>query len=711
MNPSAIASSVMTPQTYNPGPTSTYTGYTPYNQQGNNAIDSAQAALNPTTPSASAIPAPQKGNWFTHLLPTIGSFAGMAGGILGAPETGGLSLLAALALAGAGSAAGKVGEDVLQKQSINPEQVALSAGEGAGGQALGMGLGSIIGGIGGKVADTLTQGATDRAAQAATDTATQSAADEATRIGNEFGAVKPGAAQVGPAISKLQDLGITNPTAEDMSQIGKIYTGSNPETGTGVLNFYKQQALDQAGGSVNLDNTMTDLENNLKTPENTATLGDTTPVAGSRGQLPKAPVNTATKIIQQVRSMLPSGSLENGQITEQLTPQKGFSLLKDIGKQITQTTPKANALGVLDPADVAENNVWKSVYNSVKQAVYNRPEVDAAIQGIKVGPEESGVIDDAIKSNGIKDPQIAANIKADLTNVLNNSNTAQDLLDAERPMVNVAKVGDIQTRDVANNPQVARNVKAVKSQISTQNPKAPAIAHPLLDMGAVAGAIPTHGLSLLAALPEIASKVTNGTTGDMAAKLVQSGVARSVAKVLPTVLTGASQFITHAGDVTPNPVNLNLGSNNMQPQNASLDPNSLNSLLLQLAVAESANPTTSSAGASELGQLVPQMQNVNVAQNSLTGAENAFQQAGGGQGGIMGNLSRILGSITGNPASQYEQQRQQLIQQLNPLGIPTSAVPDITGNNQSAQNQFQTLQQMINARLNGGSVLNSIPAQ
>ena len=76
----------------------------------------------------------------------------------------------------------------------------------------------------------------------------------------------------------------------------------------------------------------------------------------------------------------------------------------------------------------------------------------------------------------------------------------------------------------------------------------------------------------------------------------------------------------------------------------------------------------------------------------------------------MGNIAKVLGFFTGNPASQYEQQRQQLINQLTPMGIPTSAVPDITGNNQSATNQFQTLQQMINARSNGGSVLNSLPA-
>lgn len=147
----------------------------------------------------------------------------------------------------------------------------------------------------------------------------------------------------------------------------------------------------------------------------------------------------------------------------------------------------------------------------------------------------------------------------------------------------------------------------------------------------------------------------------------------------------------------------------MTPQ-APTNPNDLNSLLLQLAVAESANPTTSAAGAQGLGQLLPQIQGANQAQSALGGAETAFQQAGGGQGGILGTLAKLSGHITGNPASQYEAQRQQLIQQLTSLGVPTSAVPDITGNNQSATNQFQTLQNLINAKLSGGSVLGTLPS-
>src|SRR4051812_38915804 len=49
---------------------------------------------------------PHSGNWFTHLLPTIGGLAG----VLLAPETGGLSLLAAAGLSGLGAAGGKLAE-------------------------------------------------------------------------------------------------------------------------------------------------------------------------------------------------------------------------------------------------------------------------------------------------------------------------------------------------------------------------------------------------------------------------------------------------------------------------------------------------------------------------------------------------------------------------------------------------------------------------
>lgn len=701
MNPSAI------PGNYS---------FTPYGQgvastiaAGSNALngqsgDGGRAQADPSNGNA------QKGNWFTHLLPTIGSIAAPVVGAALAPETGGLSLLAALALAGGGSAAGKAAEDVAQGQSINPTQLAESAAEGAGGQFLGAGAGSVVGGIAGKATDALGNAVEGRAAQTAADAATQDASTEAARIGNEFGAIKPGQAQVGPALDKVRSLGIEQPTAKDLVNAGNIYTGSNPETGTGVLNFYKQQALDQAGGNVNLDNTMSNLHTTLATPENQAALGSEEPVTSGRG-LPQAPNNTATKIVQQVRNMLPSGSIDKeGQITEALSPQDGFSLLKNVGNQISQTTPKPNSLGVLNPSDVAENNVWKSVYNTIKSSLYNRPEVDAAVSGLQVNPEVSGVIDDAIKSNGITDPAVAANIKADLSNTLNNSSTAQDLLDAERPMVNVSRTGNIAQNDITNNPQLPRNVRGAKAEVQAQNPGLmPTGGEAALDTAAIAGAPFTHGASLVGALPTAIKAAKSPAAQDMAYKLANAGVTKKVASAIPAVLTGASQFITHAPDSTSNPVNLNLGNDNMQPQQ-SQDPNSINSLLLKLAIAESANPSTSSAGAGIINQVLPQMQNSAVAQNSLTGAENAFQQAGGGQGGLLGNLSKILGGITGNPASQYEQQRSQLINQLTPLGIPTSAVPDITGNNQSAGNQFQTLQQMINARLNGGNV-SAIPAQ
>lgn len=708
MNPSALP----TGQTYNG-----YTPYTPYNQQGVSAINSAQSGIQGLTPQptqgAPIADAPTHGNWLTHLLPTAGS---ILGGLVGLPlnaldAVSGIGGTAAdIGLAGAGSAGGKALENFLEGTPDTAKGLLTSAGEGALGQGIGEGIGAIGGAALGKGANALNSAVEGRATQAATDAAAQDAATEATRVGNEFAAVKPGAAQVGPALDKLTSLGITSPTAQDAVNIGSTYTGSNPETGTGVLNFYKQQALDQAGGKVNLGNTMDTLHTTLSSPENQAELGSEEPVTTGRG-LPKAPTNPATKIIQQVRNMLPDGTINTqGQIAQTVNPQEGFQLLKSIGDQITQTTPKANALGVLNPAEVAENNVWKSVYGNVKSALYNRPEVDAAVQGLKVGPDESAVIDDAIRSNGITDPQVAANVKADLTGTLNNSQTAQDLLDQERPMVNVSRVGSIAHNDQVNNPQLPRNVRGTKASLETPPAQESGGKLPgLLAAGGLAAAPVTGGASLLATLPEAAKIVKNPETQAMANKLVQSGVSKRIAKVLPSVLTGASQFITHAPDSQPSPVNLNLGSNDMNPNpQQPVDPNSLNNLLMRLAVAESANPSTSGSGAGIIGQILPQVQSANVAQNSLTGAENAFQQAGGGQGGILGNLSKILGGITGNPASQYEQQRTQLINQLTPLGIPTSAVPDITGNNQSAQNQFQTLQDMIRARLQGGSVLGGL---
>lgn len=669
-----------------------------------NTVNQGQGILASLNTQPAPAPAPQgkSPNLLERLLPTVGS---ILGGIAGAPLdpfTGGLASVGLAGLLGGGGKAlenGLTGQKVLQGNDLT------SGLESAAGQGIGKGVGALIG----KGGSALSNLGANRAAAAASTTADQAAADEAARIGNEFASVKPHMAQVGPALEKLNSLGITNPTAADAQSIGNIYTGSNPESGIGVINFYKKQALDQAGGSVNLDSTMDNLHNTLASPENQV-LGGEQPVTSAKGQLPKLPSNPATSIVDQVRGMLPGDTMgADGQLTQELSPQDGRSLLTKIGEQINATKPvESPTTGKLDPADVATNNVWKSIYNDVKQSVYGRPEVDAAVQGLKVGPDESAVIDDAIRSNGVTDPKVAANIKADLTNTLNNASSAQDLLSAEQPMVNVSKVGSIATKDTTNNPQLPRNVRAAKAGAKTGSPASSKLLGAGVDLGgAYEGLVGGHPAALLAPLAYNLMK-------NPAALQATGGL---LSKIGSSALPGAAgQVVANSPNDIATPDNQStIGANMQNPLQGSL----LSQLLGQdlgagrEALTDPYLASNFSPEISQLSSLLPMAQKVAAAQASAQQLASLFNQAGGAQGPVGGLLSRLGQTLTGGPASFFgsnlgtqENQAAQGIAGVTGQSPGQIMTPQVTQNQPTAQAALQNIYSLIGA-LGGGPANNN----
>lgn len=98
------------------------------------------------------------------------------------------------------------------------------------------------------------------------------------------------------------------------------------------------------------------------------------------------------------------------------------------------------------------------------------------------------------------------------------------------------------------------------------------------------------------------------------------------------------------------------------------------------------------------------------ANSALQGAESAFNLAGGGQGLLGGLLAKLGGAVTGGPTATYDQAKQQLQAQLLALGIPASAIPDITNTAPAAQSQWSTLQNLINSMgVGGGGTLAGLP--
>jgi hypothetical protein len=172
-------------------------------------------------------PASHGGNWFTHLLPTIGSLALPALGALLAPETGGLSLIASAGLTGAGAAGGKAAENAAEGKGV---------GDNVLGEGVMAGAGGLVGGLAGKAFGKASEALGSRArgiTQAAEETAAGKAAQEgemaaaqATR--NNFGGIKPGVQasnnlEGNQALLKEWGLDHTNPEIMQQSSKGGLF--------------------------------------------------------------------------------------------------------------------------------------------------------------------------------------------------------------------------------------------------------------------------------------------------------------------------------------------------------------------------------------------------------------------------------------------------------------------------------------------------------
>lgn len=113
------------------------------------------------------------------------------------------------------------------------------------------------------------------------------------------------------------------------------------------------------------------------------------------------------------------------------------------------------------------------------------------------------------------------------------------------------------------------------------------------------------------------------------------------------------------------------------------------------------NPYMASSYEPLVAQLTGQAQNAHTANAVLQSLEKGFQGAGGGQGLAGGLFSKIGGALTGNEVSAYDKQRQQAVALLTSLGIPVSAIPDVTSTAPAAQGQFQNAQSIINSIYGG----------
>lgn len=185
---------------------------------------------------AAPTPAPQKGNWFTHLLPTAGGIIGGIGGEIADVFGGGI-----VGAAG-GSALGKTLENKLEGNSLGSGVVGQAIGGGIG-QGVGGVLGKAAGAIGGKILGTATKDATS--------------ADKPglfQSLSNKFfaGQFAPGTIDKNLATDLTRKYGITD--SNHIKQITPLLTGSSDaEPGQALINKAVENGLVGNTGNPHLD--------------------------------------------------------------------------------------------------------------------------------------------------------------------------------------------------------------------------------------------------------------------------------------------------------------------------------------------------------------------------------------------------------------------------------------------------------------------------
>ena len=618
------------------------------------------------------------GNWFTHLLPTIGSMAAWGLGGLLAPETGGLSLLGSAAIQGAGSAVGKGAENALEGQDLlnGVPQAAMEGG--AGGLVGGLAGGLISKGAG--AASKVAQGAQDAAnvaSQGAQDIANQQAVRDA------WMGVSPKLRQnlnLGNHVDTINGLGLdaTNPQ----------HFVSTADQALDTLGRVRDEAL-SSSGPVDMSNFNDTLHGVLSNPETANVLGA---YRDARGM----PMNTpAAKIYSAVQNA-GAGVLN----AAEADPNAAQQVLTRIQGLAADAKPTLNAQGVIDPTQKAVYNTYTTVANKLKDALYNRPEVDEAFAKVPGN----------LRAEDVGGNQALADR---LNETLNNAKSAQDVLTPMSNYINMGKLGKAglqANQDVASAASV-RQVKAANgvssSKIATDVPgmntlnSGPfGISPGTMAMLGLGGAPFTGGLSALGAVPE-ALKIAGQHPE------VLQGAANIAGKVLPPAAMIGANVLTHGSDfATPQASTQgDLQGDTMQPQQSNgLDPSMIPQLAKVAAIQAAMNGDMSGIGQLQSIIAPPQATAANNAATALQGLQQAYQQAGGGQGFVGGNLAS-LGGTFGGPARAYNDAMEQVATQIaqatgdSPASVK-SRLPQLTDEPGTAQTKLDNIMSLIKGHYN-----------
>lgn len=639
----------------------------------------------------------QKGNWFTHLLPTAGS---IIGGIAGIPLealdafTGVGGTAANIALAGAGGGAGKALENYLEGNKIS-SGVAGAAALGAGGQG--------VGEIAGAVAKPLLSGASNLLKGGST-----------AVLKGQF--VK---GTLNTATSDaLQQMGISG--ANQIKPIADMVTGRN-----GVFPNYVTNALNSTDTNVDirpLQNTFNELliNNSNQLAGNEAAI-DNIQTLYNRS-INKATGGDAT-IVGKGREVVPNiGAQKN------VLPENAFALTKDFEEQ-ANAAKEAGAFSKVSPqpAQRALYNIYSGLADKAEEIAFG---------GGAQMPLTTAMKEDILNQ---LTPLQSVNQKAYnyFVTKLNDPSITnlQQLRGIQSPIVRgsiaVDKSAELEER--AGGASAGQVIKGLAEKaapigmLATGNiPGAAVAAIPGLLDTAAGRAITTSGLGKL-------GNVLAPTVKDAAGNVIKGG---AVGRVAPTLARmGGIGAIQAAGNVGgTQPVNQN------QLQGGGMPDTSATSLLGGMnagAAAQTAGagaPTQAPAqgggmGGLSLGDLLTlgyanpsflsalgmtpdqrtKLAQSNQASAALDNLTKTFTSAGGAKGGLVGTLENIKSKFSNDEVNAFNSQKASVANQIaNATGLDAKAIaqqlPSVTDTAQAAQDKIAALKAQIATSAQGAQV-------
>lgn len=590
--------------------------------------------------SGAKVEQPHSGNWFTHLLPTIGSVAIPALGALLAPETGGLSLIAAAGLSGLGAAGGKIAENATEGKGILDKSVATEGLMGAAGGAAGGVAGKFLGGVAGK----LGTAGEELAAKEATQTAAQEGIDAAA---NTYKDISP---QLQKALDAKGSLAhATNMGYDIKDPANLVHVG---DTSNDLLNDTLNRALANSG-PVDLSHYPQIVKDALA--KESGTLGSYEKVALARGRVGYS--NTpAAKLLQQLETIGSAPGETTGSALAKVSadPNELRTLTTKLGQLAQDAKPTiAQTTGAIDPEQRAVYNVINDVRGQVKDALYNRPEVADALKG-EVG-------------NVVANPEmnITPELAAHLNDVITKSGSAQDLLDEISKNINVKRMGEEGLK--VGNIVTSTGAKArAAAEAGLDTTGTPPTGNTMMDMaglvnphaGIVNGAV--GAVKHAAQNPAILSTLSR--IGGLGAKLAPA--AGSIVATSPNLAAdpvgvqpggGAGDYGLGVGGT-----NGTMGGN---MQGSSNGAHSYQDLINAMEAQAVLAPSMGGGASGFLAQIAPQLQKNQLALSAIHGVPSSFANAGGAQG-TGGIMSRISGLIPGTAAHTYNQQQEAAAAQL-----------------------------------------------